>query len=62
MPDWLASLSRVSPVYWALDALAGAMWREYSLADMVRPLGALVAFGLAGFVGGWLFMGRSAAE
>lgn len=52
MPPWLAGLSYVSPVRWAILALEGAIWREFGPAEMVVPCAVLLAIGLVTFVVG----------
>lgn len=47
MPSWMQSLSRISPVYWGIRAVEGALWRGFSLGEMLLPCGVLVAFGAA---------------
>lgn len=49
MPPWMLSASQVSPVRWAATALEGAIWRGYSVSDMLLPCGILVAVGVAAF-------------
>jgi len=61
MPDWLAGLAQLSPVYWALEAFATAMWRGYSAADVVLPLGVLLLIGVGGLLGGWWSVARGRA-
>lgn len=50
MPPWLAGLSYVSPVRWAILALEGAIWRDFGPAEMVVPCAVLLAIGLVTFV------------
>ena len=47
MPGWLKSLSVVSPARWGIIACEGAIWRGYSLSEMILPAGILVGIGLA---------------
>lgn len=48
MPNWIRSVSVLSPVRWAITAIEGAIWRDFSFAEMMLPCGILVLFGLAG--------------
>ena len=48
MPDFFARLSNFSPVKWAILSLEGAIWREFSFAEMLPPLAVLLAIGAAG--------------
>jgi ABC-2 type transport system permease protein len=52
MPGWMQSVSVVSPVRWTVLALEGAIWRGYSLPEMLVPCGILVAVGAAAFTFG----------
>ncbi len=52
MPGWLRSLSHVSPVKWSILSLEGAIWRNFSAAEMALPCGILVAVGAVCFVVG----------
>lgn len=48
MPDWLRAASDYSPVKWAILALEGAIWRDFTWSEMAMPCLILPAFG-AGF-------------
>ena len=52
MPDWIQSAGRVSPVHWAILALEGSIWRDFTPAQMMLPCGILMAIGLVGFAVG----------
>lgn len=52
MPPWMQMASKLSPVSWALLALEGAIWREYSWAELAVPCAGLIVFGLACFAFG----------
>ncbi len=56
MPAWLRPFSHFSPVKWSILALEGAIWRDFTLAEIVAPCAVLLAFG-AGFLllGLWRF-------
>jgi ABC-2 type transport system permease protein len=49
MPGWMITLGHISPVKWALRAIEGALWRDFTLAEMLLPCGILVAVGLVCF-------------
>lgn len=49
MPPWLAGLSYLSPVRWAIIGLEGAIWREFSAAEMAVPCGILLAVAVVTF-------------
>ncbi|MDZ7815750.1 MAG: ABC transporter permease [Planctomycetota bacterium] len=52
MPDWLLVLSDFSPVKWGITAFEGAIWRDYSYAELALPCGILLAVGVVGFLVG----------
>ncbi len=52
MPPWLAGLSYLSPVRWAILALEGAIWREFSAAEMAIPCAILLGIAVVTFVVG----------
>jgi len=52
MPAWMQSAGRVSPVRWAITALEGSIWRDFTPAQMVLPCAILIAIGLVGFAVG----------
>ncbi|MCA9784293.1 MAG: ABC transporter permease, partial [Candidatus Cloacimonetes bacterium] len=43
MPGWMQTLSRISPVRWVVVSLEGAIWRGFSLAEMLVPGAVLLA-------------------
>lgn len=45
MPDWMQIASNVSPVKWGILALEGAMWRQFTLHQMITPCLVLVGIG-----------------
>lgn len=49
MPAWMQSIGIISPVRWAMLAIEGGVWRNFSLAEMAAPCALLVAVGLACF-------------
>lgn len=52
MPDWLKSLSNVSPIKWGILALEGAIWRDFTFRELLKPYLVLAAFGLLSFLVG----------
>ena len=58
MPEWLRTVSIISPTRWIIQALEGAIWRNYSFVEMLLPCGVLVAIGLAGLGLGVKFLSR----
>ncbi len=61
MPTWLAKLSNFSPVKWGILAIEGAIWRDFSFAEMLVPCGILVAVGVVAFGAGWILFQRADA-
>ncbi len=49
MPSWMQDLSNVSPIKWAVLAIEGAIWRNFSFQEMLLPCGILLAVGLVFF-------------
>jgi len=52
MPSWMQMIGNVSPIKWAILGLEGAVWRDFTLGDMLLPCSILLAFGAACFVVG----------
>jgi ABC-2 type transport system permease protein len=50
MPPWMLTLSNVSPIKWAILGIEGAVWRGFSLTEMVMPVAVLLGFGTVCFV------------
>jgi ABC-2 type transport system permease protein len=49
MPGWMQTASNASPVKWAILALEGGIWRDFTLADMMLPCLVLVGVGVVSF-------------
>jgi ABC-2 type transport system permease protein len=58
MPPWMQAVSNVSPVKWGILALEGGIWRGFTLSQMARPCGVLLAVGAAGFAAGSAILAR----
>ena len=52
MPAWMQSIGVISPIRWALLAIEGGVWRQFTLGEMVLPCTILVTVGLACFAAG----------
>jgi ABC-2 type transport system permease protein len=52
MPSWMAVAGNFSPAKWAILAMEGAIWRGFSLQEMLLPCGILLASGAACFLAG----------
>ncbi|MDZ4754080.1 MAG: ABC transporter permease [Phycisphaerae bacterium] len=56
MPPFLQTASSISPFKWAIFAIEGAIWRGLTFTQLAPSLGALMLFGVIGFVvGGYAF-------
>ena len=49
MPPWMAAVGTISPVKWAIRAIEGGLWRQFTLAEMAGPCAFLLAFGAVCF-------------
>ncbi len=49
MPSWMQSVSHISPIKWSILALEGAIWRGFTLHEMLLPCAILIFFGIACF-------------
>lgn len=52
LPGFLQTVSVISPVKWAIQAIEGAIWREFTWAEMLLPLSILAVIGAICFVVG----------
>jgi ABC-2 type transport system permease protein len=50
MPDWLKALSDISPIKWGILALEGAIWRDFTFSELLKPYLVLVGFGMVSFI------------
>ena len=46
MPGILRTLSNFTPVKWGILALEGAIWRDFTAAEIATPCAILLAIGL----------------
>ena len=49
MPPWMQAIGVVSPIRWAILALEGAVWRQFTFVEMLTPCLILVTVGAACF-------------
>ena len=49
MPPWMQAIGNLSPVKWAILGIEGAVWRNFSLGEMVLPCAILIGFGAVCF-------------
>lgn len=59
MPSFMRSLSNFSPVKWSIVALEGAIWRGFSLSEMLLPCTVLVCVGVVCFAIGSVVLSRT---
>jgi len=52
MPAWMQSLGVVSPIRWAMLAIEGGVWRNFSIGEMVMPCAILISVGIVCFAVG----------
>lgn len=52
MPAWMSAAGNFSPAKWAILAFEGAIWRSFSLQEMLLPCGILVLVGIVCFAVG----------
>ena len=50
MPSWMRPFTHISPVKWGIFALEGAIWRNFSLIEIINPCLVLLAIGTAAFL------------
>jgi ABC-2 type transport system permease protein len=55
----MRTLSNASPVKWSILALEGAIWRDFTLPEMLLPCGILIAVGAVCFTVGSLLLSRA---
>ena len=58
MPGFIKQFSMLSPVRWAISAIEGAIWRDYTLAEMLVACGILIGIGTVGMIVGSVILGR----
>jgi len=58
MPQWLRSVSHVSPIKWSILAMEGAIWRNFTLTETVTPCAVLLAIGSVSFLLGLMILRR----
>ena len=52
MPSFMQTLSNISPIKWAILAIEGAIWRGFSLVEMLPACGILLAIGVVCYATG----------
>jgi ABC-2 type transport system permease protein len=59
MPSFMKTLSHFSPVKWSILSLEGAIWRGFTLSEMLLPCGALVLTGVVCLAIGTAILSRA---
>ncbi len=59
MPSFMKTASDFSPVKWAIVSLEAAIWRNYTLGEILGPWAILLAIGATGFAVGLYFFQRN---
>jgi ABC-2 type transport system permease protein len=49
MPTWMRTIGTLSPVKWSILAMEGAVWRQFTLSEMLTPCGILLGIGVVCF-------------
>lgn len=49
MPRWMQTLSTISPVKWSMLAMEGAIWRQFTFTEMLRPCSIILGVGIICF-------------
>lgn len=62
MPPWLQTVSHLSPAKWVVLSLEGAIWRGFTLGDMLLPCAVLLGSGAAAFAAGVALFRRLCAD
>lgn len=52
LPGWMQTASHISPVKWSILAMEGALWRQFSFAEMLFPCAILIGIGAVCFLVG----------
>ena len=52
MPEWMQRIANISPMKWTLIAYEGAIWRGFTLNEMLVPCAVLVGIGVVAFTAG----------
>jgi len=59
MPSWMRNISHFSPVKWGILAMEGAIWRDFTLVEMLTPCAVLLAIGAVFFALGVVMLRRA---
>jgi len=59
MPSWLLTISHFSPAKWSILAIEGGIWRNFTMSEMLLPVGMLIGIGVLCFGIGIGILSRS---
>lgn len=59
MPAFVRQFSVISPIKWGILAIEGAIWREFTLAEMMLPCSVMIGVGFIGLIVGTAILRRS---
>ena len=52
MPAWMQTIGLISPIRWAMLAIEGGVWRQFTLSEMALPCAILISVCVACFAAG----------
>lgn len=58
MPAWMVTAGAISPIRWAILAIEGGLWRDFTVAEILLPCAILVLTGIVCFAAGAYRLGR----
>ena len=58
MPKFIQTVSVLSPIKWAILAIEGAIWREFTFGEMLMPCGILIGVGALGLIIGTAILNK----
>ena len=59
MPEWMRTIGSISPVKWGILSFEGGIWRNFTLAEMMLPVGVLLSIGVVGYTVGVIILTRA---
>lgn len=59
MPAFIQRFSVISPIKWAILSIEGAIWREFTIGEMIMPCSILLSVGVLGLVVGTAILNKS---
>jgi ABC-2 type transport system permease protein len=59
MPKFMSTIGNASPVKWSVLAMEGAIWRGFTLSEMLLPCGILLAVGAVCLTAGTVVLSRA---